>query len=52
MIMKTNKLFFGIGLMALIFGLSVPTQARQSGAVKPPDPSQAGAPQGGHGGGK
>jgi|ERR1700723_3601738 protein CpxP len=49
--MKTNRLIIGMGVMALIFGFSVSTQARQSGAASPPDSSQAGAPQGGHGGG-
>jgi len=49
--MKTNKLIFGLGAMALIFGFSISTQARQSGAAAPPDSAQAGSPQGGHGGG-
>lgn len=49
--MKTNKLIFGLGAMALIFGLSVSTQARQSGAAAPADSAQAGSAPGGHGGG-
>ena len=49
--MRTNKLIFGLGAMALIFGLSISTQAGQSGAATPPDSAQAGSPQGGHGGG-
>ena len=49
--MKTNKLVFGLGAMALVFGLSISTQARQSGAGTPPDSAQAGPAQGGHGGG-
>lgn len=49
--MKTNKVILGLGAMALIFGLSISTQARQSGAAAPPDSVQASSPQGGHGGG-
>jgi Spy/CpxP family protein refolding chaperone len=49
--MKTNKLLFGVGAMALIFGVSISTQARQSGAAAPPDSAQAGASHGGQGAG-
>jgi Spy/CpxP family protein refolding chaperone len=49
--MKTSKLLFGVGAMALIFGVSTSTQARQSGAAAPPDSAQAGEPHGGHGAG-
>jgi Spy/CpxP family protein refolding chaperone len=49
--MKTNKLIFAVGAVALIFGLSVSTPAQQGGAGTPPDSSQGAPAQGSHGAG-